>query len=181
MEIGIFIMQVIIGVIVTVYIIHSCRESNRIFRESTVPIRATIINIVQEQHSRIRPSTSDHNFSSSRNETYYTYDPIVSFKYQGKEYVVQAYTNNVLPNRFVVGDEVVILVNPNNPSEINLKPSMNKQFSEENEHRLRYELNPNYEEDNKRAMGGIKGFIIFSLAWGGLILFLILLFSITNG
>ena len=171
-------MQIILGVIVTIYIIYSCKESNRIFREATVPVRATIINIVKEQHSRISPSTFDRKYESSRTETYYTYDPIVSFNYQGKEYVIQAYTNNVLPNRFVVGDEVVILVNPNNPSEINLKPSMNKQYSEENEHRLRFELNPHYQEDNERATKIIKGFIIGALAWGGLILFLILLFSL---
>lgn len=177
----IIIMQVILGIAAIIYIVHFCMESNRIFREATVPVRATILRVEKVANTKLHTGSRHSNtVSGSSTSTYYTYDPIVLYKYQGKEYQTQVLTNNIYPNRFIVGDDIVLLVNPNNPLETNFKPSMNehKQYSEENEQRLRFEYelakqnSPTYQYEETMKRGFLIAAGIFCAIW--LILFILI-------
>ena len=49
--------------------------------------------------------------------TIYTYAPVYSYAYNGREYSVES-SNSTKPAKYDVGDTAVIMVNPDNPAEI---------------------------------------------------------------
>jgi hypothetical protein len=110
----------VISIITVILVILALKDENRKFRECTVPIEAEIIDVKKERNIHVS--------ADSRSYSYNIYVPIVEYRYEGEDYIVKIDLDNTEPKRFIVGDTVVIQINPDDPSEYNFKPSENWQY-----------------------------------------------------
>ena len=76
----------------------------------TESVTATVTENIQSDSARNR-----HRSNIDKHK--YIYTPVYSYAYDGKEYSVES-SNSTRPAKYDVGDRVVIMVNPDNPSEI---------------------------------------------------------------
>ena len=116
----------VISIITVILVILQLKDENRQFRECNVPIEAEIIDVKKERNTRTYSKWSDE--IGSRSYSYDIYVPVVAYRYEGEDYIVKIDIDNTEPERFIVGDTVVIQINPDNPSEYNFKTSENWQY-----------------------------------------------------
>ena len=110
----------VISIITVILVILGLKDENRQFRECNVPIEAEIIDVKKERNIHVS--------AGSRSYSYNIYVPIVEYRYEGEDYIVKIDLDNTEPKRFIVGDTVVIQINPDDPSEYNFKTSENWQY-----------------------------------------------------
>lgn len=116
----------VISIITVILVILQLKDENRQFRECNVPIEAEIIDVKKERNTRTYSGWSDK--PVSRSYSYNIYVPVVAYRYEGEDYIVKIDIDNTEPERFIVGDTVVIQINPDDPSEYNFKTSENWQY-----------------------------------------------------
>lgn len=110
----------VISIITVILVILQLKDENRQFRECNVPIEAEIIDVKKERNIHVS--------ADSRSYSYNIYVPIVEYRYEGEDYIIKIDLDNTEPKRFIVGDTVVIQINPNDPLEYNFKTSENWQY-----------------------------------------------------
>ncbi len=76
----------------------------------TESVTATVTDNIQSEHI-------DRYNNRKLKRTTYTYAPVYTYTYNGIEYSVES-SNSTRPAKYSVGDEAVIMVNPENPAEI---------------------------------------------------------------
>lgn len=81
--------------------------NNKLCTES---VTATVIDSIQSDPARNR-----HRSNIDKHK--YTYTPVYSYTYNGREYSVES-SNSTRPAKYDVGDKALIMVNPENPAEI---------------------------------------------------------------
>ena len=116
----------VISIITVILVILGLKDENRQFRECNVPIEAEIIDVKKERNSGTSDRWADGH--SSRSYSYDIYVPVVAYRYEGEDYIIKIDLDNTEPKRFIVGDTVVIQINPDDPSEYNFKTSENWQY-----------------------------------------------------
>ena len=95
------------------------KEENRRYRECTVPIKAEILDVKKE-----RTREDGHHAS------YTIYVPIVKYRYWGQDYTIRVNADNRNPNLFIVGDILILHINPKKPTEYVFKYSANWQYQQ---------------------------------------------------
>ena len=76
----------------------------------TESVTATVTENIKSEHI-------DRYNNGKLKRTTYTYAPVYSYVYNGREYSVES-SNSTKPAKYNVGDTAVIMVNPENPAEI---------------------------------------------------------------
>ena len=95
------------------------KEENRRYRECTVPIRAEILDVKKERTRK-----------NERSAAYTIYTPIVKYRYWGQDYTIRVGVDNTNPNLFIVGDTLILHINPKKPTEYVFKYSANWQYQQ---------------------------------------------------
>lgn len=133
-----FLLAVGASILFALLLIWHFKEENRRYRECTVPIRAEILDVKKERTRK-----------NERSPVYTIYEPVVKYRYWGQDYTIKVSTGNTNPNLFIVGDTLILHINPKKPTEYIFKYSANWQYSE-NIYNT-YNTNGNYENNENQV------------------------------
>ena len=116
---GDVLLSVGASILFALLLIWHFKEENRRYRECTVPIKAEILDVKKE-----RTREDGHHAS------YIIYVPIVKYRYWGQDYTIRVSADNRNPNLFIVGDTLILHINPKKPTEYVFKYSANWQYQQ---------------------------------------------------
>lgn len=135
---GDVLLSVGASILFALLLIWHFKEENRRYRECTVPIKAEILDVKKELTRKNEGSAA-----------YTIYTPIVKYRYWGQDYTIRVGADNTNPNLFIVGDTLILHINPKKPTEYVFKYSANWQY-QQNIYNI-YNTNGNFENNENQV------------------------------